>query len=232
MGNLGYMLRELRFDVTHPSVGVLDIYGRFILSSLLAKLSGAPNLSTEALYWEYYCKNAIHDPPEWWDSSITKGRYNPEMRLILEILRKDFGDGVRLIDVGSGPVTSFFSYLDVYAWDVTTVDPLARLYNSLNKKYHINYPLECTEGYGESVSKLFPPESFHLVFSQNAIDHSRAPKEFVKNLYNLLKPNGFLYVTGFVNEGEASGWTGLHQHNLTVRMIVSSGRAVIEPQMK
>ncbi len=49
------------------------------------------------------------------------------------------------------------------------------------------------------------------------IDHATSPLKFINNLFYILKPRGYLYLTGFINEGKKQNYTGLHQHNLYVK---------------
>ena len=213
------IINDIYFDITHPTYEIISIYLKYIYRWLLAKITKKVNLSSEAWFWErfyYYTISVSGNLINWGDSKKTKDRYSIEMKKLLEILIEEFNEEIKLIDVGSGPITSFFSYLDINAWNIVTVDPLAKLYNYLNKKYEINYPLECTEGMGENLDNLFNKESFHLVLSRNAIDHAVSPHKFINNLFHILKPKGYLYLAGFINEGKKQNYTGLHQHNLYI----------------
>lgn len=208
----------ISFDVTHPSATLAGIYMGALYHSLSRRLARQVDYSSEIFFWqkEYYRWSIVDKKPVWWSSDGEPGRCSDELKPVMDTLTRDFGGDLKLIDVGSGPVTSFFSKLDVTRYDITTVDPLARWYNRLNEQYRVKYNIRCTEGMGESVDQLFDRESFHLVLSQNSIDHASAPDRFIQSLYSLLKPGGFLYLMGFVNEGEAANWLGLHQHNLYV----------------
>jgi SAM-dependent methyltransferase len=212
------ILANFWFDLGHPSSALIGAYWRFLKNSFQAKISGKPNLSSEIFFWEqaYHQYYVSGKHPDWWNANLTRNRYGKEMKKILDILSKEFNEKLRFIDVGSGPVTSYFDKLDINQWDIVTVDPLAQFYNRLNEKYKVNYPYKCVEGTGETLNTLFDNESYHLVLSQNAMDHATSPKIFMKNLYNILKPGGFLYLNGFAKEGEAAKWMGLHQHNLYV----------------
>ena len=210
--------KSIWFDMMHPSLENISYYARFFFNKTYARLLNKRDYSSAILDWTrvYYRYHASGKHPDWWDANLTKGRYSKEMKQVLDILSRDFNEDLKLIDVGSGPVTSFFEYLDITAWKIITVDPLAKLYNYLNKKYRINYPHKCIEGTGECLDELFDQNSFHLVISQNAMDHAISPQEFINKLYYVLKPGGFMYLSGFVNVGTREKWTGLHQHNLYV----------------
>lgn len=210
-------LNYIWFDLTHMSSEIICIYTRFIFNTIRAKLKkDSTDYSSEQLFWErvYYEFNIKKLPPYCWNDHEFRNSYTPDMLEVLEALSRDFGKDLKLIDVGSGPITSFIGKLDIYKYNITTVDPLANTYNSINKRYNPTYPLICTLGIGEQCNKLFEKNSFHLVLSHNAIDHSVSPEDFVKNLYYILKPGGFMYLSGHMNEGKATNWKGLHQHNI------------------
>lgn len=212
------ILNSIWFDISHPSLTNFNYYLNFFYNFAKAKVTKEVDYSSEMFHWEqaYYKYFASGKHPNWWNSNLTKDRYSEETKEILEILSKDFNEELKLIDVGSGPVTSFFGKIDINAWDITTVDPLAKLYNYLNKKYNVNYPIKCIEGTGEHLYRIFGPNTFHIVLSQNAIDHSTSPIDFINNLYYICKPRGFIYLSGFIREGSAANWMGLHKHDLYV----------------
>jgi 2-polyprenyl-3-methyl-5-hydroxy-6-metoxy-1,4-benzoquinol methylase len=68
------------------------------------------------------------------------------------------------------------------------------------------YDIKCSDEYGENLTTLFPKSSLHLIYSQNAIDHSKRPDIFLANLVEVLKPQGFLVLNGYIKEGSNSGW--------------------------
>jgi ubiquinone/menaquinone biosynthesis C-methylase UbiE len=136
----------------------------------------------------------------------------------LEKLKIQFDELLYCLDVGCGPTSQFYTNDILKRTDlkIITVDPLAETYKSLNKKYYPDYDIECITGYGEKLSHLFPQDFFHLVYSQNAIDHSQDPQEFIINMYHVLKPGGFLVLHGFIKEGTAAHWFGLHKWDVEV----------------
>lgn len=167
----------------------------------------------ERLYHEYY---SLGEFPAACNQDNTRDRYSEPLTTLLPILKKSFAEPLRIVDCGSGPITSLFEYLDITGFDITTVDPLAKNYNQLNHKYNVNYSLKCTVGTGETLDQMFPENSHHLSFSRNAVDHSSNPSLFIRNMHHITKPNGFIVIMGFVREGTANGWHGLHKFNLYV----------------
>jgi SAM-dependent methyltransferase len=95
-----------------------------------------------------------------------------------------------------------------------TVDPLANFYNRLHREYATGYNIRCVYGYGEILAEMFGKERFHLACSRNAVDHSMSPELFVDNLYEILKPGGYMILEGAIREGSTQKWLGLHKWDI------------------
>jgi SAM-dependent methyltransferase len=205
-------------DIQNPSIRVPAMYLNFFCSHLRSLAQRKRPMEFEALFWKHkyygYSQSAV---PDWWDPDCWRSCHSEMMKGLLDELTERFGEDLLLIDVGSGAVTSYVGKLDISRYNITTVDPLADLYNSLNCEYLPEYPLSCKNGTGESLGRVFDANTFHLCLTQNAIDHSENPRDFVRNLFKVCKPGGFIYLSGFLREGEAAGYWGLHQHDLYVK---------------
>lgn len=147
--------------------------------------------------------------------------FPPDLASLAGALRERFGVAPRALDVGCGP-SSLLSLGHIRGWlNLTGVDPLAEAYRA-SLLTHGRSPVgSLRAGYAESLSLLFPPESFHLVFSCNALDHTQSPAQALEQMCRVLAPGGVLYVQGYVREGSANSFHGLHQHDL---YLLSSGR--------
>ncbi|MHA1753371.1 MAG: hypothetical protein ACTSYZ_13490 [Candidatus Helarchaeota archaeon] len=62
---------------------------------------------------------------------------------------------IRILDVGSGPLTRFGKILNGERLDITAVDPLAREYEKILKKYSIKPPVLTIQGSGETLDEIF-----------------------------------------------------------------------------
>ncbi|MEE4239555.1 MAG: class I SAM-dependent methyltransferase [Anderseniella sp.] len=137
--------------------------------------------------WEKH----IHEEVAFWDEWLgTQGgswpedfqsRVDPKQRLpvLIEntLLNKGVapGSSIRILDLGSGPLTSVGVASDHYDVSVTPVDPLADHYRSLLEKYRIAAPVLPQLGEAEKLDCLFPPQAFDVVWARNSLDHSYDP---------------------------------------------------------
>jgi hypothetical protein len=203
------IMHFIGFDIKHINYNIIKIYMAYLKNTI----KGNP-LASEIFFWQRlyneYSKSKVK--PIWWDISNSVDK-SPEVLQILVDLKGKFGSNLTIIDVGSGPVTSFFEKIDVRKNKIICVDPLAKIYNDLNIKYKINQEA-IIQGYGEKLHEIFPAKSAHFILTQNAIDHSTNPKSCVDEMLNLLVDGGILCMYGFVKEGTAANWLGLHQWDI------------------
>jgi len=130
-----------------------------------------------------------------------------------------------VLDPGSGPL----SYL---AWghqqgtiEVVAADPLAPIYLELLHKHRLRPTAPLVKCFGEELSIIFGPESFDFIYMRNALDHSQSPAAVFRELAQVLRPGGYLYLMGTVREATRMNWAGLHQHDL---FMASGGRLMDE----
>lgn len=212
------ILDYIIFDVKTADQDLLKMYFRFLKTKLRAKLyknKDFIDLSSEAFFWERayrekYLKNGIAPY-----SKIAEKPKN-SIQKALNYIEKNFYPPYRLVDVGCGPTSQFYTndLRNRSDLEIISVDPLAELYVNLHKKYKTGYDIKCINGYGEKLIDLFPKNHFHIVYSQNAIDHSQDPIKFMDNLCEILMKGGCLVLYGFIKEGSAAKWLGLHQWDI------------------
>jgi SAM-dependent methyltransferase len=122
----------------------------------------------------------------------------------------------KVLDVGSGPI-SILSFGDQQSYfDLVSVDPLADKYEDLLNKYKFKRSNKLVRGFGEDLTNLFGLNVFDLIWMYNALDHCQNPQLVFKELVNVLKQGGYLFIQGQSREGTATGWKGLHHHDLYI----------------
>ncbi len=215
------IIGSLLFDLNHIDEDILKIYYNYLKNKILLRLHKGPwdfDLNSEDFFWrrsfhELYIKDQRIPP---YSSIAVESKKS--IQLALGRIEKEFEPPYRCIDVGCGPTSQFFTedLKNRKDLEILTVDPLAETYNHLHIKYKTKYDIKCLMGYGEKLTELFPENHFHLVYSQNAIDHSQSPEDFFKKSYQILIKGGYLVLYGFIKEGTAARWLGLHQWDIEV----------------
>lgn len=213
---IGRVKRYLWFDLMHIDREIVSMYGEYLVDRVTSLIS-KPDLSSEALHWKrYYHQFSIENPgtPVFPPEPATK----KSILIALEQADAAFAAPLYCLDVGCGPTSQFYTR-ELQArtnLKVITVDPLADVYRSIHRRYGSEYNIVCVSGYGEQLHELFPQGFFHLGYTQNAIDHSQSPDAFIKSLYHVTMPGGYLILHGFIREGTAAHWLGLHQWDIDV----------------
>lgn len=233
---IGRIKSYVVFDLTHIDRELISTYYEFFCNKLKSLVYRQPDLSSEILFWKrLYHQHVIEDgrPP-----FSSRGKKTKEsICFSIRHLKKSFTGTLYCLDVGCGPTSQFYTdeLRDYKGIEVISVDPLAEVYQYLHNRYNTDYDIKCIFGYGEKLTELFSKNYFHLVYSQNALDHSQNPEEFVKAAYDVLKPNGLLVLHGFIKEGTAAKWLGLHNWDIVVKgddlLLSNKSRTIFEKNL-
>ena len=175
----------------------------------LWRAAGGPDYAEEIKFWDGTLGAESALP---FDPKVRAMAVPAELRRCAVELATEFHRLPRLLEVGSGPVSLLAGAVDDGLCTVVAVDPLARVYRQLLDRHGMRYPIRPRVGQGERLA--FPQGSFDLVYSSNALDHTRSPRRCLEQMCRVLRPGGFLLLEGFVREGTAGHWNGLHQHDL------------------
>ncbi len=133
--------------------------------------------------------------------------------LVTSALDTLHGDEIRIIDVGAGPITRLGTHYPGKAVTVVAVDPLARQYDRLLRRFRIEPRLRTIEAEGERLLDRFAPESFDIAYAVNSVDHSYEPLHVIANMLALVRPGGVVLLRHGRNEGERRRYSGPHQWN-------------------
>lgn len=124
--------------------------------------------------------------------------------------------GIRVLDVGSGPLCGTGLIHQNQKVDVTATDPLAFAYQEMYCRYSIEPPVITTLAFAEDLAILFPINTFDLVICKNALDHSLDPARGLTQMLEITKPSGCVLLQHQRNEALNEGYSGLHQWNFDI----------------
>ncbi len=123
-------------------------------------------------------------------------------------------DGLRILDVGSGPHTSIGKPKVDYPVEIVAVDPLAKEYAEMLSRCGLTPAIVTQYGEAESLTDVIEPDSFDIVYAKNSLDHVADPLKSIQQMAIVCRPNGVLFCEGRVNEGVHQNYNQLHQWNL------------------
>lgn len=136
---------------------------------------------------------------------------------------------IRLLDVCCGPFPKSGIFSENYIIERTLIDSLAEDYHTLLKKNEIDtYGQRIICCNVENVHKVFREESFEIIYSKNALDHTYNPMEALTNLINLITYDGVIILEHYISEGKYTNYFGLHQWDFDVE----NGDFIISNQYK
>lgn len=176
------------------------------------------SVGDEIKYWRHYLSTSGGDYPE---DFAFRLRHDTLIEARDTRLAKRLAlfprDNVRLLDVGSGPLTNLGKIVDGKTVDITACDPLADIYDILIKENGLQPPVRTVFSDAENLSTFFSAHSFDVIHSANAMDHSYDPISAILEMLKVVAVDGFVYLGHFENEAEWENYSGFHQWNFTER---------------
>lgn len=183
-------------------------------------------LAEEAQFWA----QALANRGQGWNRAEYEERTNPSLELqseLRDLIAAAPGATVRIIDVGSGPLTRVGRIWEERKVEITAVDPLAEEYQKILKELNVNAPVIPIRAEGERLRDQFPEDQFDMAYASNCLDHSYDPIAAIKEMVAVVKPSSCVYLWHFANAGSQERYQGLHQWNFTANrgdMNISNGR--------
>jgi len=126
------------------------------------------------------------------------------------------GAHVKILDIGSGPLSWIGTKSDNYTIDLTAVDPLADQYNAMLDRKGVSGVGRPVKGFFEDALWQLGANQYDIVWSANSLDHSIDPVLGLFNIINVCKIGGGVILMFHPNEAEGEDYNGLHQWNLDV----------------
>jgi SAM-dependent methyltransferase len=159
-------------------------------------------LSTKGMYW----------PEDY------RARFDPDRPLdghLLPYVDRINADVVRILDVGSGPLTKLGKTHPSKRLEIVATDLLASHYDRLLAELGVVPPVRSVYADAERLVEQFGPDAFDIVHAQNCIDHTADPHRAIEQMVAVAKPGGYVVLYHAENEGQREQYNQLHQWNFT-----------------
>ena len=138
------------------------------------------------------------------------------------------GDHVRILDVGSGPLTKLGKTHPSKRLEITATDLLANDYDRLLAELGVVPPVRTVHADAERLVDRFGACAFDVVHAQNCIDHTADPHRAIDQMVAVTRPGGYVVMYHAENEGKREQYNQLHQWNFTCE----DGAFVIRDRME
>ncbi len=181
------------------------------LHSLVSFIFRQPDFYSEKYYWNEWLKDnwAAVSTRESWVKI-----FPDKLKDCIDELSKSKKSNVKMLEIGSGPISFLALAAEEKMCDLVAVDPLADFYRNMLKGFGYSYPVVPINGTAERLLDLFPEESFDIVYCSNALDHTKSPKACLENIYRVVRRGGMIFLEGYSKEGTNMKWWGLHKHDI------------------
>lgn len=172
-------------------------------------------LPAEVGFWEEYFRTEGRQFPDGYrERRDPDGPISDE--LLLWALDRTSSDPVRILDVGSGPLTAV-GRRDPRDPDrqieIVATDPLADEYDRLLARAGITPPVRSQRCRGEEIVDTFGAGRFDIAHARNSVDHSADPLAVIRNMVTAVGPGGSVVLHHYRREGEKARYETLHQWN-------------------
>lgn len=166
-------------------------------------------IDTEISYWDDWFKTkGLLEPEEYLKRTKDKVEFAyPEL-----IAGKE---NVKILDVGSGPISGLGNVAGEIAIQLSACDPLAFIYKEMIDKAGIKPYVLSEFAMTERLCDAYPRDSFDIVNMTNALDHAINPLLGVYNMLAICKKGGSVVLHHRENEAEFEYYSGLHKWNIS-----------------
>jgi len=118
---------------------------------LIARVLERRDYAEEIVFWKEIlasCPETIADP------HYRAEAFPKYLRLCIDELKEGRERQLKLVEIGSGPLSILASGIDQGLFDITAIDPLAQVYNKLMRQNGLSYPVKPVRGFGEKLLSL------------------------------------------------------------------------------
>lgn len=180
---------------------------------LFAAIQRGVALVREELFWRYWVITRGTRSAMPLDPLLAENLPFPEhLQEYVESLGKN---SVRVLDVGSGPITHIGRTHPTLKIEVVPTDFLADRYNRIFASHKITPPVKTIFADAENLRSQFPENSFDLVVANNSLDHCASPVKAVEEMICVASSGSTVFLRHRENEAVRAKYQGLHQWNFS-----------------
>lgn len=165
-------------------------------------------IDSEITFWSHWFETKGLDWPDDYAQRV-EGKINFAYPDIIAGREK-----VKVLDVGSGPISRLGNISGGTIIELSACDPLAFVYKEMLDKAGVTPYVFSEFAMTERLRDAYPENTFDIVNMTNALDHSVNPLLGVFNMLAVCKKGGSVILYHRENEAEFEGYAGLHKWNI------------------
>lgn len=179
--------------------------------SLRGRALRALGVLLEAWYWRWWLFRSATHPSEIYRRAMDRASpLDPFHRQFIDDLPSS---RVRILEVGSGPLTAIGAAHPEKTLEIVATDLLAETYARLLAHLRIEPPIRTVRADAERLAEQFGEESFDYVTANNCIDHCERPDRAIEQMLRVVKPGCWVSLRHAENEASRTWYLGLHEWN-------------------
>ena len=186
---------------------------RYWLRKLIPRGGRSTALRDEIKFWRrWFTSGGLEWPDDFQE------RFNPMQPIqdhVATYIDRIERNPVRILDVGSGPITKLGKKHPSKEIIITATDLLASRYDRLLSEVRFEPLVRTIFADAEKLAEQFGEKPFDIVHAQNSIDHTTNPMAAIMQMIAVCRPHGYVILYHAENEGERENYNQLHKWNFT-----------------
>lgn len=168
----------------------------------------------ETWYWRrWLARSATHSSDLYRRAMAGNATIDPLHRQFIDALPHS---RLRILEVGSGPLTAIGSGHPEKTLEIVATDLLAETYDRLLSHLEIEPPIRTRKADAERLTDVFAENSFDYVTANNCIDHCTRPDLAIEQMVRVVKPGGWVTLRHAENEANRTHYLGMHDWNFSL----------------
>ena len=179
----------------------------------MAPVDRSVALNEELAFWRWWFETGGAEWPQ-----DFRERFNPDQPIqhyLATYIDRLETECVRILDVGSGPLTKLGKRHSSKQLVITATDLLADDYERLLTELEIEPLVRTIYADAERLGEQFEPGSYDVVHGANCVDHMADPLRAIEQMLTVSKPEGWVVLYHAENEGQREQYRQLHQWDFT-----------------
>lgn len=179
-----------------------------------ARIRWRDNQTIESTFWNDWVSCYCYDEKTWDDlNSLNR-------ELIRDIRINIFAgpaDSLKILDVGSGPLTAVGSKWHGREILTVAVDPLADTFNEQFNRMNVKPPVSPISCAAEELSTIFEENEFDFIWATDSLDRGYNPLLALREMIYVVKPGSIIQLRHKKNSRQTYGGEGIYNWNFDIQ---------------
>lgn len=168
----------------------------------------------ELSFWENWIDNKGGQWADDFENRLTAKPVVKWLENLLPTSNNNEEDIIKIIDVGSGPISKIGNFIEGKNVSIYATDLLADFYNKRLALNNIKPIVPVCFSYSEFLNNVFPKNNFDLVTCNDTIDETYSPIHSLIEMVKICRIGGVIFISSKHNNAERCDYIGNHIWNI------------------